>query len=206
MKIKNVLVPLLLTVFVVGCAGQGSNNGGSENNTAAAQSESDTRISHGEYSGIVYVNSDTILAKYTMAVELLRDFNIKAEKAQREFGTKSRALETRVMDYQNKATKGLITRTEAMTLEESLQKEAAELDRYGKQMEQTLSEEQYVMMNKISNSITEYIKEYNIDKKYSMILSTNAMTSLVIAADPELDITGVIVDGLNKEYAKTQKK
>ncbi len=206
MKIKNVLVPLLLSVFIVGCAGQENKNGEADNKAVVSETENNAQISHGEYSGIVYVNSDTILAKYNMAVELLRDFNIKAEKAQREFGTKSRALETRVMDYQNKATKGLITRTEAMTLEESLQKEAGELDRYGKQMEQTLSEEQYVMMNKISNSITEYIKAYNVDKKYSLILSTNAMTSLVIASDPALDITNAIVEGLNKEYAKTQKK
>ncbi|MEG2121658.1 MAG: OmpH family outer membrane protein, partial [Rikenellaceae bacterium] len=84
--------------------------------------------------------------------------------------------------------------------------EEQSLMNYGRNMEATLQEEQGVLMNKVSFAVKEYITKFNNAKKYSLILNTNAMTSVVIAGDPALDITNEVVDGLNKEYAAEQAK
>lgn len=194
-------LPIVLFVAFVGCKPNG--------NADATTSKSVTSIardSSQQYSGIAYVNTDSLISKYKMASELTTTFNIKAEKSQKQFQLKQRAFQSKVADYQNKMNKGLVTRTEAMTIEEKLKGEEQSLMNYGRNMEATLQEEQGVLMNKVSFAVKEYITKFNNAKKYSLILNTNAMTSVVIAGDPALDITNEVVDGLNKEYAAEQAK
>ena len=63
-----------------------------------------------------------------------------------------------------------------------------------------LAEEEQVMLNRIHYSITEYLKEFNSDYRYKMILSSST-TGPVLNADPSLDLTQIILEGLNKKYA-----
>lgn len=200
MRIVKTL-PILLLVALVGC----KSTGNTDTKTSAA-SVSTARDSSQQYSGIAYVNTDTLISKYKMATELTEAFSTKAEKAQNQFQAKQRAFQTRVTDYQNKMNKGLVTRTEAMTIEDKLKGEEQELMNYGRTMEGTLQEEQAVLMNKISYAVKEYMTKFNDAKKYSLIINTNAMTTVVLAGDPSLDITNEVVEGLNKEYEAEQKK
>lgn len=202
MRIVKTL-PILLLVALVGC----KSTGNTDTNTSAA-SVSTARDSSQQYSGIAYVNTDSLISKYKMATELTEAFSTKAEKAQNQFQAKQRAFQTRVTDYQNKMNKGLVTRTEAMTIEDKLKGEEQELMNYGRTMEGTLQEEQAVLMNKISYAVKEYMTKFNDAKKYSLIINTNAMTTVVLAGDPSLDITNEVVEGLNKEYEaeKSTKK
>ena len=62
------------------------------------------------------------------------------------------------------------------------------------------AEEEQVMLNRIHYSITEYLKEFNSDYRYKMILSSST-TGPVLNADPSLDLTQIILEGLNKKYA-----
>lgn len=200
MRILKTL-PVILLVALVACKSNGTND-----TKAAASSVSTARDSSQQYSGIAYVNTDTLISKYKMAEELTGAFSAKAGKAQNQFQAKQRAFQTRVNDYQNKMSKGLVTRTEAMTIEEKLQKEEQDLVNYGRTMEGTMQEEQAVLMNKISFAVKEYMTKFNESKKYSLIINTNSMTTVVLAGDPSLDITNEVVEGLNKEYAATQPK
>lgn len=201
MRILRIL-PLVMLVALVAC----KSNGTTDTKSSQASSVSTARDSSQQYSGIAYVNTDTLIANYKMAKGLSDEFNIKAEKAQNQFQAKQRAFQARVNDYQNKMSKGLVTRTEAMTIEEKLQKEEQELMNYGRNMEGTMQEEQAVLMNKISNAVKEYITKFNETKKYALILNSNSMTTVVLAGDPALDITNEVVEGLNKEYETAQTK
>lgn len=200
MRIVKTL-PILLLVALVGC--KSTENTDTKTSTSSV---STARDSAQQYSGIAYVNTDTLIAKYKMATELTDAFSVKAEKAQNQFQAKQRSFQTRITDYQTKMNKGLVTRTEAMTIEEKLKNEEQELMNYGRNMEGTLQEEQAVLMNKISFAVKEYMTKFNESKKYSLIINTNAMTTVVLAGDPSLDITNEVVEGLNKEYAVTQPK
>ena len=58
-----------------------------------------------------------------------------------------------------------------------------------------------VMNRNVLNSIMEYLKVYNQDKKYSFVVS-HSFGGPVLFADKGLDITKDVIGGLNASYAK----
>ena len=65
------------------------------------------------------------------------------------------------------------------------------------------------MNNKINDAINTFIQKYRVEKGYAMILVTQSdipndgattLEAPVLAADPSLDITRDVLDGLNAEY------
>ena len=67
-------------------------------------------------------------------------------------------------------------------------------------------EEQQVMTNQLADAINNFIVKFNEEKKYAMILATQGdiLPSPVVTADPELDITDALIEGLNADYIKTK--
>lgn len=179
-----------------GVATDGGNAADSAKNVAAA--------SNIDYNGqIVYVQIDSLMRGYGMAIDLQAAFATKSEKAQNELTSKGRSLEREMRDYQEKAQKGLITRFQAQDIETGLQKKQQSVLEYRDRMMQELGEEEAVMMNKISDAIMQYVKKYNAEKKYSMIISTQGANTVLIA-DPSLNITDELLKGLNEEYKAQQ--
>lgn len=190
------------SLLFISCDKSATTQGASADSTATVPSaQIDASI---EYNGkIVYVVIDSVMRGYDMAIDLREAFTTKSDKAQTELNNKARSLEREVRDYQEKAGKGLLTRTEAQTIETGLQQKEQSLMQFRDKMMQELGEEESVMMNKISNAIMEFVKTYNNDKKYSMIISSNGANTVLIA-DPSLDITADMLKGLNVEYAKVR--
>ena len=92
-----------------------------------------------------------------------------------------------------------MTRSQMAQTEEQLQ---AKMQSYEQSSQKTLAEldeEQQVMTNQVIYSIMNYIKEYNSNLRYKMILSTTG-SGPVLDADPALNITSEILDGLNQRY------
>lgn len=194
---------MLSAVALVGCGPKaGSATATSTDSTAAvATAQADPSI---EYNGkIVYIVVDSLMRGYNYAIDLRGTFEEKSTKAQTELNNKARSLEREARDYQEKAQKGILTRSEAQTIETGLQQKEQSLMQFRDKMMQELTEEEAVTMNKISNAILEYVTKYNNDKKYSMIISSTGANTVLIA-DPSLNITADLLSGLNEEYAKTK--
>lgn len=152
------------------------------------------------YSGIVYMNSDTLISGYKMFQDLRAAFTIKSEKVEKELQGRASKFETAYRALESDMQKGLITRTEAQTKGEELQKEQQVILKYRDEKLAELQEEEMVMMNKISVAIQTYIERYNEAKKYQMIINTSNATNVVITGDKGLDITKELLEGLNAEY------
>ncbi|HJE87711.1 OmpH family outer membrane protein [Rikenella microfusus] len=186
-------------LFAVGC-GSSDKGGTSAAGNAADSARTVAAAAGSDYNGkIVYVQIDSIMRGYGMAIDLQAAFASKSEKAQNELNAKGRSLEREMRDYQEKAQKGLITRFQAQDIESGLQKKQQSVLEYRDRMMQELGEEEAVMMNKISDAIMQYVKKYNAEKKYSMIISTQGANTVLIA-DPALNITDDLLKGLNDEY------
>ena len=128
---------------------------------------------------IVYFNLDTILNDYDMANDLRS------------------VVET-------KLNKGLLTQSVAQTQNQKLVEQQQSFETYAGQKQQEILEEQQVMMNQIADAINNYITEFNADGKYAMIIATQGdiLSTPVVAADPALDITDILLEGLNAAYVK----
>ncbi|MDR2936294.1 MAG: OmpH family outer membrane protein [Rikenellaceae bacterium] len=150
---------------------------------------------------IAYVNTDSLLAHYDMYTELSSQFQEKSSKAETNITSRGRNLQSEVNKYQDNMNKGLVTRTQALTIENDLQNKQQAFVQYRDQLVNELAEEEQVMMNRIHYSILDFLKEFNADKRYGMILSTST-GGPVLDADPSLDITPAVIEGINKYYAR----
>ena len=154
---------------------------------------------------VAYLNIDSLVSAYDLYRDLRGTYETKAAKVEKELTSKSRSFENDVLKFQEKVEKGLVTRSQAATMEHGLQKKQQEFVKNRDLLLQGMAEEERVMLNNIQYNIVEYLKEFNADKRYGVILSTTA-AGPVLNADPSLNITTIVLDGLNKKYAAENKK
>lgn len=189
MKIKTLLCIALAAAFAVSC-----------NQTKTTDTVTEGQSSAPQAGSIVYIQLDSIVAKYDMFNDLKSELEEKVQKIQNDLQQKGRAFERDVKDFQNKIQKGLMTQSEAEEKNRVLGNRQADLQNLGAQKEAEIAEENTVMMNKVMDAVENFIKKYNQEKKFSMILTG------VFLGDPNLDITNDIIEGLNEEYVKNKKK
>lgn len=172
--------------------------------TSTAVSGADT-VTVAASASVAYFNLDTLLTKYDMYIDMRSAYEEKVQKADAELTSKGRALKRNVRDYQEKVQNGLVTRAQAQTIEENLNKQQQAFVSHRDKVMGEMAEEEQVMLNQIQYSITEYLKEFNKDYQYGVILSTTT-AGPIFNADPKLDITTVLLEGLNKKYASEKGK
>jgi len=152
-----------------------------------------------------WVNVDTVLNGYDMYFDMRKELEANSRKLEAELNAKSRTFEKEAMDFQDKVQKGLVTRSEAQQLQTTLANKEQELYRLRDEMRMQLAEEEQVKLRKIQNSITEFLKEYNEDKGYHIILSST-FGGPMLYGHPALDITNDVVKGLNAKYSVNRPK
>ncbi len=182
-------------------------NNKTNNSTAANQDADSVNVGTGPATSgqIAYIRLDSLMAGYNMYKDLSADFETKAKQVEADLASRGRTLEKNFTDAQNKVEKGLVTRAEAAQLQEDLQRQEQTFYTTRDQKSQELAEENAVMTNKIFYSIEEYVKEFNSDYRYGMILTTSGGAP-VLHADPSLDITSLVLAGLNEKYAREKDK
>lgn len=188
-QFKTLLCIALVAALAISCDQKKTDNTVSEGQSVAPQAGS-----------IVYIQLDSIVAKYDMYNDLKSKLEEKVQKIQNELQQKGRAWERDVKDFQNKIQKGLMTQSEAEEKNRVLTNRQADLQNLSSQKEAEIAEENAVMMNKVMDAVETFVKKYNDEKKYSMILTG------VFLGDPALDITNDIIEGLNEEYVNSKKK
>ena len=153
---------------------------------------------------IVYFNLDTILNDYDMANDLRSVVETKVNSINQEVTRRRNKIEKDIKAFSDKLNKGLLTQSVAQTQNQKLVEQQHSFETYAGQKQQEILEEQQVMMNQIADAINNYITEFNADGKYAMIIATQGdiLSTPVVAADPALDITDILLEGLNAAYVK----
>lgn len=188
-----------VTIFLSSC-GDGSKGAGAGKTDSLSSFTSQL-----QYNGaIAFIRMDSMMVNYGMYIDMSDEFAKKQQKAEADVNGRGRALERSVAEYQEKAQKGLLTRFQMTSMEEDLQKKQQGFMAYRDKVMADLAKQEQDMSNGIAESIMAYVKEYNADKKYSMILTTSGV-SPVIVADPNLDITREILTELNKRYLEKKE-
>jgi outer membrane protein len=151
--------------------------------------------------GIVFIDVDSVYAKYAMYKDVVGDLEQKMNTAQAQFESKQQSFQKNVDDYKYKAERQLVTRSEAAQIEQSLQQEQQELMGLQNELQNKLAEEQQVAQRKVLNSIMEYLKGMENAGNYQFILG-NAFGSNIMYANEGLNVTQMVIEGLNAEYKK----
>lgn len=156
--------------------------------------------------GIVYIRLDSVINAFDMYNDLRITLEGKVSSIENEINKKGRALENDIKSFQEKMGKGLLTRSQAETMSEELQRRQQELQLYSQQKQMEIAEEENVMINQVMNEIRLFVASYNSQNNYSLILTTTEATNTVISGESALDISKDIIEGLNKEYIKKRNK
>lgn len=148
---------------------------------------------------IAYVNTDTILAKYNMALDMKKDLEAKQKQAENTFKSAESKLQS---DYQNYMKTGdKLTLTQQKEKEKELQERMQKLQQMQTNLPMQLQEEQVKMNKKLLDAVYAFIADYNKKHdKYNVILSNSYMSSPTLYIDKGMDITDEILKGLNEEY------
>jgi outer membrane protein len=149
--------------------------------------------------GIAYVNIDTVIFKFNMFLDKRNDLASKQKNAEAELTSKGSQYERGIKDYQDKVTKGLVTRATAAEMETSLQRQQQELLTLRDQLQSNLMEEEQVMNRQVLDYITKFLEENKADYNYQYILG-KSFGSVVLFGDSGLDITAKVLEGINKKY------
>ena len=195
-RFASILGIAAMTVFASGCA-----NTESSQNTQNAAETAETAAPKG---AIVYFNLDRVLQEYDMANELRSVVETKVNSINQEVNRRGDKLEKDINAFRDKINKGLLTQSVAEQQSQKLAEQQNSFETYAAQKQQEVLEEQQVMMNQLADAINNYIAEFNADKKYAMIIATQGdiLSTPVVNADPELDITDDLLAGLNAAYVK----
>ncbi len=168
------------------------------------KSVNETRISESPAQGIAFINIDTVIYKFDMFFDRRGDLMAKQKKAEAELNSKGKLYEKNVKDYQDKVSKGLVTRATAAEMEQALVQQQQELVSLKDNLQSNLMEEEQVMNRQIIDYITTYLDQNKADYNYQYILG-KSFGSVVLYGDSGQDITRKVLDALNLKY-KGEKK
>ncbi len=175
-------------------------------NTTTGTSDKNGADSTAVAGSIVYFDLDRVLNEYDMANDLRSVAETKINSINQEVNRRGSKLEKDIKTFQDKINKGLMTQSVAEIQSKKLQDQQNSFNQYAAQKQQEITEEQQVMMNQIADAIKTFIDEFNATRGYAMILTTQGdiLPAPVVTADPALDITDEILEGLNAAYVKSK--
>ncbi len=153
---------------------------------------------------VAYINTDTIMAKYQMAIDMEKDLQDYQKRLKNELESKLSKFQS---DYENYLKNGAnLTLTQQKQTEQDLTKRQQELPQLEQQMMLNLQERQASDNKKMLDAVYAFIKDYNKKhQNFDIILSKSYIGSPVLYIDEGMDITNEIVEGLNKEYEEYKK-
>jgi len=156
-------------------------------------------------SDIAYVELDSIILNFDMYYDLRDELMVKQQNSEAELNTKGREYETGARDYEEKVRKGLVTRATAAQMEQVLLQQQQDLLNLRNELETQLMEEEQVMNRRILNYIYDYLEEFSASNKYDYILA-KSFGSPVMYANDSLDITEVVLKGVNYKYSEVKSE
>lgn len=162
---------------------------------------------------IAYVNMDKLNREYKFVIDANARLNSMADKSRKQlvdkYNSLAASLQAQEQDLIKRAQSGQIESEEEFNrqraeLEKKLQKAQQELAT----MESKLAQENEAELQKqsklLNKRVNEFLKVYNADGRYELILSNlgEIKDNILYSVTPAYDITDEVVRGLNARYGK----
>lgn len=154
---------------------------------------------------IVYINTDTLMNKYLLAIELNEAFLKKQEERRTELNVKVKSLDQEANEFQRKLqNNGFLSEARAVDARDQLLVKQENLKRLQQEMMDKAAREQSELNRQLFDKLTVFLSGYNKEKGFDIVLSTQLGGNVLFAVDG-FDITDEVVDRLNEEYRREGK-
>lgn len=150
---------------------------------------------------IAYVDIDTLLTNYDLWLELNEEMIRKEENVRATLNEKAKSLQSDYEEFERKLNNNaFVTRERAEAEQNRILKKREELEALQERLTNELAIENEKNSLLFRDSINAYIRDYNKEHGYNIILSRIGDNILYI--DYAMNITQDIINGLNARHAK----
>ncbi|MBQ5663294.1 MAG: OmpH family outer membrane protein [Bacteroidaceae bacterium] len=154
---------------------------------------------------IAFVDIDSLLAKYEFSITLNKEMLRKEEDMRMKLSEKAKALQADYDDFQKKLQNNVYaTRERAEEEQARILKQKDALDKLEQRLIGELSAESQKNNITLHDSINSFLKQYNAEKKFDLILSR--VGDNLLYANDALNITEEVINGLNARYTPSTKE
>ena len=194
-KMRNLIMGLAaLSCIMMFAQCAGNQNGKTTEGTATPSVVSDMKVA--------YVEIDTLLSKYNFCIDLNEAMVKKSENVRLQLNQKAQDLQKQQQEFQTKYQNNAFLSAERAQQEyDRITKLSDDLQKLSDKLQSELAAESEKNNIQLSDSIKNFLKEYNKTKGFTLIISNTGMDNLLYA-DKALDITQEVLDGLNARYSK----
>lgn len=186
---------LLACVAMVGC---GKNDKQTEKKSKNTTIGASAAVNH-SMANIAYVDMDTLLLKYNLAVDYQEQIMAKQNALAAEEKNQVTAIQ-RQQELMTRKLKNGQYKSEAEMQQDQKTLENLQINAEKKMgaLQEDLQKLLVTSNSAVQDSVVNYINEYNAEKKYTAIFQKGA----TLYIDPALDITDEVIEGLNARYNK----
>jgi outer membrane protein len=150
---------------------------------------------------IAYVNIDSLLLNYQFAKESNESLMKKQEDSRLDLNVKARQLQSEMAEFQRKLeNNAFLSRERAEQEQNRLMRKEQDLQQLNAKLSQELMDVQQKVSEELRDSINAFLKEYNKEKKYELILSNTSSDNILLSNDI-YDITKEVTEALNQRYS-----
>ncbi len=186
---------LAIAAMMVSC-----NNSNPKMDEQPAQAESATTELK-----IAYIEVDSLMTQYNFAKDKSLELQKKSNNARNTLTQKGNQLQAAAANFQQKLqNNGFQSREQAAGVQAAIERQQRDLQELQARLETELASETAKFNDALRDSLSNFLKAYNKDKKYTMILSKAGDN--ILMADKKYDITQDVINGLNKRYKPATKK
>jgi outer membrane protein len=193
--INGVLAVAVLILFVLQFSGK---------KEAQSPQGSETASSDSQISGfpVAYFNIDSLLLNYNFSKDLNEQIMKKQENARASYTQQARSLQADYENFQYKVqNNAFATQARAEQEQQRIIKKQQELQALDEKLSQELMDETQRMNEQLRDTMMLHLKEFNKNKSYQIIFSSSASNPAVFLADDVYNITGEVIEFLNRRWS-----
>jgi outer membrane protein len=146
---------------------------------------------------IAYVLEDSLLSNYEYFKELAGDLDEKRKVMENDYTLKAQGLQKEFEGFQR--TAGNMTMNQARAVEEDLMQKRQNLILLQERMGQDLLKAEAEVNSQLYDKVSGFLEKYAKENGFALILNVKRGNA-VLYGDKGMDITNIIVKGLNDEY------
>ena len=158
----------------------------------------------GKALSVVFVNIDSLNANYEFVKVLRRDLEGTGKRLQTEVLNEQATLEREAADFQRQMAANAIPEEKARQMYDQLMQKQQLLMEKKDRYTQQVAEQEMNMNIRLVDSVTAFLKRFNHQYKFDYIMGYKAGGEILVSNDT-LDITGPVLEALNKEYQQRKK-
>ena len=173
-------------------------------NNATPKMDEQPAAASGDGLKIAFVEVDSLMTQYDFAKDYSVTLQKKSNNARNTLTQKGNALQAAVNNFQQKLNNnGFQSREQAASVQNAIQRQQNDLQELQARLENELATETAKFNEALRDSLQNFLKDYNADKHFDLILSKAGDN--ILLGSSKLDITQDVINGLNKRYKPAAK-